>query len=88
MLGRSGFAVLPISMPMPWTIAGTLGPFVAALLLWRGGGGGVRGAVARLLRPTVRGAAGAIAGVLLVGATFVLGTALILTRGRLGAARR
>lgn len=79
-LGRSGIAVLPISMPMPWTIAGTLGPFVAALLPWRGSAGGVRGAVARLLRPTVRGAAGAIAGVLLVGATFVIGTALILTR--------
>lgn len=79
-LSRSGVGLLPFSVPMPWTVAGTLGPLIAALVMWQSEQGGAAGALRRLLRGSGRGVFGVIVGPLLVGATFVIGTALILTR--------
>jgi uncharacterized protein len=77
-LGRSGLGWLPIAVPMPWTITGTLGPAIAATLVRRLDR---RGPTFRQLLAPGRGTAlGTLSAVVVVGATFVLGTALILTR--------
>jgi len=79
-LSKSGLGWLPFAVPMPWTVAGTLGPFLAALLMWRREQGGVAAAVRRLLAASPKALASAFAGALLVGGTFVVGTALILSQ--------
>lgn len=79
-LGRNGIGLIPLNVPMPWTIAGTLGPPVAAILMWRREPGGVRAALRERLRPSWSGVVGAIAGILVIAVTFVGGTALLLTR--------
>jgi len=64
---------------MPWTIAGTLGPLFAALVMWRREQGGILAAIRQRVRTTLKGFAGVVVGIVVVGATFVLGTALILS---------
>lgn len=64
---------------MPWTIAGTLGPLLAALVMWSKDRGGIFAATGQLVQLTLKDAGGALFGILAVGATFVVGTALILS---------
>lgn len=76
---RAGLGVLPFTMPMPWTVAGTLGPPLAALLMWRREGR-LRPSLSDLVRPGWKRGIGAIAGSLVVAIVFVGGTAAILSR--------
>jgi len=78
-LSRAGVGVLPFTMPMPWTIAGTLGPPLAAVMMWRREGR-LRSSLSRLVRVDSTRAVGALAGSLVVAITFVCGTAAILSR--------
>lgn len=79
-LGQNGLKLLPFAVPMPWTIAGTLGPPLAAMLMWHRAKGGIGAAMRRLIRPSLKGMRGAVTGTFFVGVTFVLGAAVLLSR--------
>lgn len=79
-LGEAGLGWLPIAAPMPWVAVGTAGPLIAAFLVeWKIAGH--FGRLAPFGKPLTRWLGGTVAGVAVVGCTFVFGTSLLLTQG-------